>query len=908
MAAINQNNCNVSNIKPLEVQCVVTNTTSPDSQDGSIQLQIIGGSAPYTVTWSNNGHGYSINNLGVGCYTATVTDRYQDYTVTQTCCVESDSIYLDEYTKCAEGFNPNIYVFYDGTSLNADDAQEASESIRNWYQEKYNNGFGGNLYEGVIGNGGGNGENWVWWSTYPYLGSLTGGTLSDGTIVKSFGSSTGDTITNSEYDSRWCSLNVSGMCVPNIASFNFGEDVPGNQTSDIYKRINNGFTLTGTYGTNDSRSKGVPFTVTSDMDGNSDTVYGDFIGGDKEYICIIVADEADGTVGLYHGQVNITTDGPVKSDLFNKPFEQIGQGWDVNTLRGPSNRFTYDYESFLKVWEDIKDNNGSFDGYIYPVVNSTFNTNGNRAKIPFIQHSVATIEGTTISENDFENKYDTPIYEVGPLDLNLSALTRDNVYTGMTATTTYQGLNPNYQNGPGLKNFDWKVDPTVTSFENDVIGNNLNEFFSSVEFSSEKIYTEIIDNPTLIENNIYSFVETSGCYSYDDRVLSSGQTYSALTVSQVYLSGQCSNCQPAQDRPNFQPTMCLSNGEVQYEFTPSGTSNNYFVWNNSENTLTLSYNSNLNRWEVTPWTNVGLGSMVRQVNETIPTGNFINLGNTSPDTWTMSEGKCSGIPVTVSSQVSNETCRGNGNGSVILIGSGGHEPYSFRLQNVSPYPSYSITGIFNNLTPGNYLGEIQDASGNTSSTIFTIQQGEVVVNYTVSLTSNITNNGTGTRTWNYGVQVNPSLPSGVSLTFDIVLTHIQQYRDQGIATFSYDHEITKNGSINIPYTTSPETTVTTPTTCQTKPTNDITDTFTDTAYNVTYGSTDTSLNGTVTQTVTIDGQGLSCLPDCRMVGTYNTSLQVSNLSISGTECGTVTNAFTPVSENITIYDCDQSQP
>ena len=183
-----------------------------------------------------------------------------------------------------------------------------------------------------------------------------------------------------------------------------------------------------------------------------------------------------------------------------------------------------------------------------------------------------------------------------------------------------------------------------------------------------------------------------------------------------------------------------------------------------------------------------------------------------------------------------------------------------------------------------------------------------MVNYTVSLTSNITNNGTGTRTWNYGVQVNPSLPNGVSLTFDIVLTHIQQYRDQGTATFSYDHEITKNGSINVPYTTSSETTVTTPTTCQTKPTNDITNTFTDTAYNVTYGNTDTSLNGTVTQTVTINGQGLSCLPDCRMVGTYNTSLQVSNLSISGTECGTVTNAFTPVSENITIYDCDQAQP
>ena len=40
-----------------------------------------------------------------------------------------------------------------------------------------------------------------------------------------------------------------------------------------------------------------------------------------------------------------------------------------------------------------------------------------------------------------------------------------------------------------------------------------------------------------------------------------------------------------------------------------------------------------------------------------------------------------------------------------------------------------------------------------------------------------------------------------------------------------------------------------------------------------------------------------------MLGTYNTTLQVSNLSITGSNCSTVVNANTPIGENITIYDC-----
>ena len=151
MAVINQNNCNISNLRPLEVTCNPTNASSPETQDGSIQLYINGGTAPYTVSWTNGAQGTYIGNLQSGSYTATVTDYYEDYTKTITCVVGNNTFYLDEFVKCAENFNPNIYVFYDGTSLESTAASQASESIRSWYQGKKDNGFGGILYEGVIG-------------------------------------------------------------------------------------------------------------------------------------------------------------------------------------------------------------------------------------------------------------------------------------------------------------------------------------------------------------------------------------------------------------------------------------------------------------------------------------------------------------------------------------------------------------------------------------------------------------------------------------------------------------------------------------------------------------------------------------------------------------------------------------
>jgi len=432
----------------------------------------------------------------------------------------------------------------------------------------------------------------------------------------------------------------------------------------------------------------------------------------------------------------------------------------------------------------------------------------------------------------------------------------------------------------------------------------IDKFSGCPDTLTTEIYSETING--LIQDKVYKFLEIDGCYKYDQRLLFSGQSYSALTITNVY--DECIDCEPPAPTPTLQPTLCLSDNTNQYEFLPLGTdSNGYFIWENTGNTLTLSYNITLNRWEITPWSNIGVGNMVRAVNQEIPVGNFTNLGNPQSLIWTMTQGICEGIPLSLTTQTSPEVCLGSDNGSVVLTSSGGYPPYQYRIQNVSPYPSYNILGVFNNLPSGNYLGESIDSSGNTTSTVFTINAGEVPIDHTVSLTSNIISQANGTRTWNYAIQINPPLPTGVSVSFDINLNHLRKYRDVGTYNFSYTHTITKNGTINIPYNTSTTGTTNNNTNCETKPVIEYTTTFNDVASSVTYSSTDTSITGLITQTVTINGQNADCGVNCRMLGTYNTTLQVSNVSISGSNCSNAVNANSLVRQNITIFDC-QAQP
>ena len=616
-----------------------------------------------------------------------------------------------------------VFVFYDGTSLDTTEAQQASESVRSWYDTKVQNGelLSGNLYEGIIGNNNDNGENWLWWASYPYLGSLTGSSL-----VLEYNTA----VTNSVHNSYYCKNN-SGECVPKNSEFR------DDQT--IYQRINRGLDLDT--GSNDTRSQGVPFDH-NDLNYSGTSGPGTFSGEEINYIVIIVADESDGVVGLYHGRQS-------KTDLYTYPFQLGGNGWSVAATTEPSSRFEYDYEAYLKVWKEIKSSGGTINGLIYPVIDSS------TARIPFVQHSVAAIEGGTISASTFSSKYGQSITSVGPESLNLSALTYTNVYSGLTGTTTYQSLDAQYQNGAGLKNFGFYVDPTVTNFTETVVANTLDDFLLDIETPLTTIYvtpggrnlnkiynidgdcynvaelsvttTEPIITPTsqLGPYEDCNACETTGCYSgethgnyfytdccgiqfsgsslNDPVCIDTGYPYSGIQIT----NAPCiQNCDQGPLDYEFSVTgVCDNLGQGVIEITPIGGIPPYTIQNTIPGNLTSQTGNGPFSW-------YGLSgdTYVFRLNDSSGGQNedlYINV---------LVDGCfCADID-----QVSGTTCGDSTSGYLRVNGSSNSLPYSIELyrngvlsQTVeAPFQSY----LFSDLTTGIYYAFVTDFGGATAQT------------------------------------------------------------------------------------------------------------------------------------------------------------------------------------------------
>ena len=83
------------------LQAVITGTaaSSPNAFDGSASVTAIGGSAPYTFTWSNGATTSTILGLGVGVYTCCVTDMNgcvscDSFTVSATINPGNDTVFV----------------------------------------------------------------------------------------------------------------------------------------------------------------------------------------------------------------------------------------------------------------------------------------------------------------------------------------------------------------------------------------------------------------------------------------------------------------------------------------------------------------------------------------------------------------------------------------------------------------------------------------------------------------------------------------------------------------------------------------------------------------------------------------------------------------------------------------------
>ena len=430
------------------------------------------------------------------------------------------------------------------------------------------------------------------------------------------------------------------------------------------------------------------------------------------------------------------------------------------------------------------------------------------------------------------------------------------------------------------------------------------QFDSCPGFAAQTIYVSGSTYAPPFPNNkpIIVFNEIVGCWEFIGPISSVGLTYSALTVSNSH--GNCSNCNPPTPTPPTQDTLCLTGLHatlpVQYEFTPDGVdSNGNFKWINTANGLTMSYNVSNGRWEVLTWTSLGngqpyLGAMTQTQSPPSlqPLGTWQNLGNSGGQkwAWNVATGPCVGINNFLLSVIpSPPQCAGQ-TGNAIMTASNGVPPYQYSIQGIQGPQS---NGQFTGVVSGPYVGQVIDSVGNVATTNFTIGNGQTSTAYTLLMTKSneVITNPPGfqqTLTYDYSIVVNPSLPSGVSLTFDIDFSHteirenasnsgqiqftnsITGILDGSPMTFTSSNPLTLNGSPS-PNCQDNTVLITTYTT-----TNQTSITF----------DNSTTIAGTVSVTSDLNFSPVgSC--GCPIEGTNKISVQATNVRVVGNSCDSV---------------------
>jgi hypothetical protein len=485
-------------------------------------------------------------------------------------CNESQPQNTFKFEKCGADGTKNIYVFYDASGYYADSGSSftlsaASTAIRSWYSDLVNQeGYTGQLYEIPLVN-----RRYFNWPCYPYLGSTTGGTLSDGVTF---------------VDIEAGRIPYPGMSpAPLGGGFEPWDGAIALWNSPILTRIANALDLTtgNPLPIAAGYSRGTPGTW------GSTNPYGDFAGGDTNYVSIIIAGggnihptQCEPLVATSGGTDRIQPYASLNDITFeNNPFGGIPAtlgvinpclatypNYDVNPDYSGSS-IQRDYESYLKVYQDITiEMNGDVE-VIYmqiPNVNPNTLTSGQISTVDVrsfysgIYQAIELVEGSTPLLPQEYSFYglspfnETPgwptlnelLYNAAALSisgyLSFQYLTQLNHFTGFTATTAYSQLNINLQNGAGLKNFGWSVDATMTGFSETQINND----FAALISSGEIMYVAESDEQYVV-NNVYKFNDSNGdlfpgCWRYIAPRLD-GQPANTLAISFNY--GQdCSEC------------------------------------------------------------------------------------------------------------------------------------------------------------------------------------------------------------------------------------------------------------------------------------------------------------------------------------------------------------------------------
>jgi hypothetical protein len=111
------NECDVITIFPMGVTCNIQNPSNDKSFDGATEIIVTGGTPPYTIFWEVGSFAPVLTNLGVGEYTATVTDYYNDFSATTTCVLTADTLTISGMCFVLTGIVEDQLVYVSTDSL-----------------------------------------------------------------------------------------------------------------------------------------------------------------------------------------------------------------------------------------------------------------------------------------------------------------------------------------------------------------------------------------------------------------------------------------------------------------------------------------------------------------------------------------------------------------------------------------------------------------------------------------------------------------------------------------------------------------------------------------------------------------------------------------------------------------------
>jgi hypothetical protein len=214
---------------------------------------------------------------------------------------------------------------------------------------------------------------------------------------------------------------------------------------------------------------------------------------------------------------------------------------------------------------------------------------------------------------------------------------------------------------------------------------------------------------------------------------------------------------------------------VHKTFIPNGLVGGYPSWKDNElnSTITITWDATLNpaRFVINNYQPGGTGNVISSkypTNSTSnPPSNWQSVGGVSVY-FTQTLGNCPVIQQgNFRRSVNQPTCICDG--SIIFNVDLDNPPFSYSIDNGV---TYSSSPIFTNLCSGTYILAVLDSIGNVHLSTEIVKTEIPSTTYTISLyttnTKPVNNNVSLANSYQTTVVVNPPLPNGATITFDLI--------------------------------------------------------------------------------------------------------------------------------------------